>query len=486
MRALLSGQQYRQVGVSAQRGPEHHGPCPVCGGRDRFHIWPQQGEGGSFWCRGCGKGGDLVEFYRWRDGLSYKEACARAGVDARAYAPQSAPSLRGDRNPNRSSWQPTRTEPVHPVWSEHAAKFADWCHIQLLENGKQLQWLADRGIDGGMIAKFGLGWNPADTWRPRVSWGLEKLKKADGKPKKLWLPLGLVIPQRVDGVVQRLRIRRPEGEPKYYVVPGSGREPMVTRRDAIAHVVVESELDAVLLDGLAGDIVGIVAMGNSSAKPTADLFAMLGNAIHLSVSLDSDKPTVNRVTGKAESAGAVASRWWLEQFRQADRVPVIGGKDPGEAFKAGIDLRAWVLAGLPPRFHFKERMRRGVDVQPAATVPESGPSVPENRAIVPPSSDVEKPVTAVNHRILTLIDGREVHITDQRNLWEELVAEGKVVFSEQELLRLQAACKGMSPEESAAAALLVVDAKEVFAGAYVRRGEVVAEREMQDACSEDA
>lgn len=34
---------------------------------------------------------------------------------------------------------------------------------------------------------------------------------------------------------------------------------------------------------------------------------------------------------------------------------MVGGKDPGETFKAGIDLRIWALAaGLPPYFLDKE------------------------------------------------------------------------------------------------------------------------------------
>lgn len=43
-------------------GVEHVGPCPVCGGRDRFAIHPKRQ---IFNCRGCGVGGDglrLVEF----------------------------------------------------------------------------------------------------------------------------------------------------------------------------------------------------------------------------------------------------------------------------------------------------------------------------------------------------------------------------------------------------------------------------------------
>ena len=35
---------------------EWAGPCPKCGGEDRFRVWPEAGNSGtgSFWCRQCG------------------------------------------------------------------------------------------------------------------------------------------------------------------------------------------------------------------------------------------------------------------------------------------------------------------------------------------------------------------------------------------------------------------------------------------------
>jgi phage/plasmid primase-like uncharacterized protein len=48
--------------VSANKGGEYHSPCPVCGGNDRFHVWPNQDGGetaqragvpGTWWCRAC-------------------------------------------------------------------------------------------------------------------------------------------------------------------------------------------------------------------------------------------------------------------------------------------------------------------------------------------------------------------------------------------------------------------------------------------------
>jgi phage/plasmid primase-like uncharacterized protein len=39
--------------VASTNGGEWAGPCPGCGGSDRFRVWPvDRGGRGSFWCRG--------------------------------------------------------------------------------------------------------------------------------------------------------------------------------------------------------------------------------------------------------------------------------------------------------------------------------------------------------------------------------------------------------------------------------------------------
>jgi hypothetical protein len=48
------------------------GPCPVCGGRDRFAINIEKG----LWnCRGCACGGDAIALVRHITGLGFAEAC---------------------------------------------------------------------------------------------------------------------------------------------------------------------------------------------------------------------------------------------------------------------------------------------------------------------------------------------------------------------------------------------------------------------------
>ncbi|BDD88726.1 hypothetical protein [Desulfofustis limnaeus] len=437
--------------ASTTKGGEYHGACPLCGdggkGRDsdRFHVWPAQGTHGTFWCRVCSKAGDAIEFLRLRDGLGYREACAQLDIE-----PQRRPALE-----RPSGFVPAPAAAPVETWSIKAAALVERCHAALLANDEQLLWLALRGIDRALVERYRLGWLDKDQWRERRSWGLAAESKPDGSAKKLWFPAGLVIPIFDGGRVVQVRIRRPAPErgPRYYVVPGSSRQPLITR-DAEAYVVVESGLDAILLDGVAGDLVGVVALGNDTSKPPVGLWEKLQRSLHISVSLDSDTPRRNEVTGAMDIPGAKASRWWLEQFEQAERVPVIGGKDPGEVFQAGGDLRTWVLAGLPPRFH-------------VAPLPAAG-ARPERQGQPSDAGELEY--------VKQLADGREITVTNSRQRWAELTEAGRIVFSENELARLHAAVSGMDEERRQRAALLAADIKEVFAGAYIQRG-VAVEKE---------
>jgi hypothetical protein len=54
-------------------GSEHVGPCPLCGGRDRFAINRAKG---LFNCRGCRKGGDAIDLAQHLLGCEFMEAVA--------------------------------------------------------------------------------------------------------------------------------------------------------------------------------------------------------------------------------------------------------------------------------------------------------------------------------------------------------------------------------------------------------------------------
>src|SRR5690242_7175640 len=90
--AEKDGRCYKKV--STHKGGEFHGPCPLCKGNDRFHLWPAQGEFGSFWCRTCDLGGDLIKYLRAYEGMSYHDACKTVGRDLPPQQEGRTPQLR--------------------------------------------------------------------------------------------------------------------------------------------------------------------------------------------------------------------------------------------------------------------------------------------------------------------------------------------------------------------------------------------------------
>jgi DNA primase len=323
--------------ASGTHGGEWQGPCPGCGGTDRFHVWPLQNDGkGGYWCRGCGKTGDNIQFLRDFEGMSFGDACRQLNVTLPGRPESQGPMPEQQKKPE---FQPDQHIPPADLWQEKAAKLIEWSQENLTKNADALKWLADRGIDEQAAVAARLGWNAGedgkDVYRARKAWGLPEQLKDDGKPKALWIPRGLVIPYFIDGIVYRIRIRRPEGEPRYYVIPGSSMATMIIGRERRAFVVVESELDAILCASVRRD-VGAVALGSVSAKPDADVHAVLRGALQILNALDYD------------AAGAKAMAWWSDHFDRCDRWPVPLGKDPGEAYQLGMDVGMWIKKGLPP------------------------------------------------------------------------------------------------------------------------------------------
>jgi phage/plasmid primase-like uncharacterized protein len=67
---------------------ERAGPCPVCGGDDRFSVNVRK----QVWnCRGCGVGGDIVALVKHLEGCEFKAAVETLAGDCRPERPARAP-----------------------------------------------------------------------------------------------------------------------------------------------------------------------------------------------------------------------------------------------------------------------------------------------------------------------------------------------------------------------------------------------------------
>jgi|GEM_PF-482034 len=347
------------------KGEELCGPCPKCGGKDRFVVYTEQNDGlGSWYCRGCEHGGDGIELLIWCDGLSYPEAARRTGAQLKKQPPPHARPSEPKRRASADSLPIEAKETSEPTadtaaWRAKASEFAERCHEELLRDREALAYLARRGLDLAAVRKYSLGWCPgengnAHVMRWRKSWGIPDGDGANGRPKtKLWLPRGIVIPafDKSEAVI-RLRIRRPDADRKaslpdlkYYIVPGSSMRPMwLPVEDPLlpsvrAAVVVEAELDALLVHHAASSLASVLA--SMTAKISAlppDIMAEFSSSDFILVATD---------TGDVSRAGYDGWTRWRDTFSQAKHWPCVGGKDPGEMFTAGGDIFAWVVGGYP-------------------------------------------------------------------------------------------------------------------------------------------
>ncbi|NLE23818.1 MAG: hypothetical protein GX625_00520 [Clostridiaceae bacterium] len=320
--------------VSNTNGGEYAGSCPFCGGKDRFRVWPEYHEG-KYWCRQCNNHGDTIEYLRKIRGMSFLEAAKFTGKSiTRSNAEKHSVK-------NKNIFVPKVSTVPSVAWQEQAREYLETFHDSLWsEQGKEaLDFLHSRGLQDEMIKDVGIGFNCIDRFRDREAWGLPAEVKVNGKQKRLWLPSGITIPffDRAGSII-RLRVRRfnPDDGNKYILIPGSDLRPMAFNPEAAVAVIVESELDAILLQQEVGDWCCIVALGSACCKPDSDTHHMLKNMETILISLDAD------------DAGAKAAwSFWGDTYGdKARRWPTIQGKDPSEAMLNGLNLRAWVLAGL--------------------------------------------------------------------------------------------------------------------------------------------
>ena len=462
--------------VGAKDGVEEwHGPCPSCGtGKpnaamsDRFSVKVNANGDDQWFCRNCGNG-DTIAFLMKFESMSFPAACKEVGKELPEQEEYQAPRF---KKAAVDTFQPRTISAPADAWIEHATKFVTWAHEQLLTNQEQQDYLAARGITLKSIIKYRLGFNPGDNgkdlYKAREAWGLETVMSGVDKKKKLWLPIGIVIPWFTENILRRVRIRIPNDRRTetfplpYYLVPGSSMDTFVTNPEAQAFVITEAELDAIMLDEQAGDITGAMAMGNSTAKPTDRAFQLLTNCLHISNALDYDAKTAE--SGKYENAGGIGSLWWPKHFPQSERWPVPVGKDPGDAFKAGINIRDWVKAGLPPVLTLPP-------VPKQSAKPASAPAIQDIKtgADVPAAQpEHEKPLLKrCSVTMRTATDGRTFYITDNTTEYARLVAAGEIVFDSIEMALVIKA--GATAKQAA----LFLTAKQVFPGQRITEVELL-------------
>lgn len=465
-------------GFRKQSAKTWEGPCPQCGGNDRFIVWIHEDR---FSCRGCDFKGDIITWFRQIEGKNCGEAHLAAGKHCdshgcAAYGKCSATregvcTPRTDKQrklqtpkekDKKDDWHPTDATTPAEVWQDRAVALVNEAHEALLANPEQMAYLKKRGLPLGAVKKYRLGWIEKDIFKSRASWGLSPKKtRPNGiETSTLWIPRGIVIPMfgsdfyrspftaHHSPSVHRIRIRRDrikEGEIRYYWLEGSGDDTWMLNPEAKVQIVIETDLDGLLIDWHAGDLVGAVPLGSCSPRPKRNAADIFDRAVCILNALDFE-PRVNEKTGRNEAPGGENwLRWWKPHYPQAKRHPAPGGKDAGEAYQAGTDIRAWIIAGLP------------LGLRPSQPVKHEN-SVCEIVQVTDSSSDVKLP--DFPDTTMRIIDGREIWFPRTPEVWNQLTREGKITIGPKEGKLLAGGCPALLVE-------MLLITKEVFSGAFL-------------------
>lgn len=141
------------TGLRRESATEDAGPCPKCGGEDRFHAKEDW-----FFCRQCNpNGGDAVDFLRWAGNMTFPQAVATLG---------------GDTSPNIPDRPipPAKTKERAATLTPDKARYIAQTAAEMLysPDGEAARaYLEGRGLYSETWETFGLGYSLASlpgTW----------------------------------------------------------------------------------------------------------------------------------------------------------------------------------------------------------------------------------------------------------------------------------------------------------------------------------
>jgi hypothetical protein len=101
---------------------EYVGPCPICGGHDRFAVNPKKG----LWhCRRCAKGGDVIDLVRHLDGCGFTHSIERlTGEKSATFDPvrharaKAEGAERQRRQHEKAAWLWSQRQPIQGTIAE--------------------------------------------------------------------------------------------------------------------------------------------------------------------------------------------------------------------------------------------------------------------------------------------------------------------------------------------------------------------------------
>lgn len=340
----LQRKEYR-----SSRGREFKGPCPLCGGKDRFWVHPDH-LGGRWYCRQCNpKGGGLISLVMMVENLPYNQAVQRCGQ-------KYGLSFKSRRQPTSSERRYPK-DMTREKWQDTTIAYVQRAHDYLFgqEGEPMLNWLkTTRGLDEEIIFNMMIGVSPKQFVLNDIRFHR-----------------GLTIPHMEDKRILAVKVRTNSG---YLHIKGgqsnlymAERVPHAPKLDipwqGNTLVLVESELDALLLysvvaralrgddlslqDRLSLACTSIVALGGSQ-RASLQWKTLCQSTYRRVIATDND-----------EAGDKLAEDFKGMRLRPTE-------KDPGEMWLKGGDsaILEWLMPALVTQAEKEEWEREGMNHDP--------------------------------------------------------------------------------------------------------------------------
>ncbi len=346
----ITGHDTQLKKIAQSGGGEWAGPCPWCGGRDRFRVQPYANPG-RWLCRNCtaGKWQDVIAYIGRRDNLDASKKSDLIEICKRA------------TGGNLQTMDHSQEKPVYPAyappeepWQLAAAEVIAQCQDALWQPKyhQALDYLRGRGLTDQTIQRFKLGYCATGdrlTYRREIS-GM-----------RVWR--GIVIPLEVQGTIWAIKIRLLPGVPcrciqcgavlptpgactkcgknnKYNGVKGN-KTAAIYNADSLAGsdmaLMCEGEFDCMIAHQELNDVIPCITMGSSANRP--DMATWAKYLLPLGLML---------AAYDTDDAGEAGANALASLSKRIKRIALPAGiKDINEYHQAGGNLWDWISPYLP-------------------------------------------------------------------------------------------------------------------------------------------
>lgn len=312
-RAVRIEDEVTRRGIKLRGRIDRCGPCPVCGGTDRFSINLKK----QVWnCRGCDRGGDVIALVQHLDGVGY--------LDAIAHLAGAAP----ERTDCNRSKQPALSTKQHDEESERRRRMSAarliWAGRRPIAGTIADHYFRFRGIALDEDLSHCIGFDPACPWR-----------ETPGDPASpiLRVPCILAAFRLIDtdeiAAVQKTRLN-PDGS-KYGRRFNGCSKGAVCKIDPDENVTMGLSLAEGLETALSARLVGFRPIWATGGTGTLKNFPVLAGVESLTFQRENDTNQAN-----CRAIDACAERWLAAGRQVFDAFPPDDCNDINDALQKRI------------------------------------------------------------------------------------------------------------------------------------------------------